>query len=57
MFGPLSIFEKDVFKRDRFHPLTSDDGQEAGPLAMIETIRVLLFLIPNRIKMDNQIEG
>jgi hypothetical protein len=57
MFGPLSIFENDVIERNGFHLITGDDWLEAGSLAVFEAIRVLLFLIRNRIRMDNQIEG
>jgi hypothetical protein len=57
MFGPLSIFEIDVIEHNGFHLITSDDWLEAVSLAVFEAIWVLLFLIRNRIRMDNQIEG
>jgi hypothetical protein len=53
MFGPLSIFEKDVLGRNELDLLAREGRQEAGSLARVETIRVLLFLIGNGIRMDN----
>ena len=42
MFGPLSIFEKDVLERDGFDLLARDDGQEPSFRAMVETTRSLI---------------
>ena len=56
MFGPLSIFGKDVLGRNEFDFLAREDRQEAGSLARVEILRVLLFLIGNRIRMNNRIE-
>jgi hypothetical protein len=57
MFGPLSIFEKDVFERDGFDLLARDDGQEPSFRAMVETTRISLFLVKNRDKMNKRCEG
>ena len=56
MFGPLSIFGKDVFERDGFDLLARDDGQEPSFRAMVETTRISLFLVRNRDKMNKRCE-
>jgi hypothetical protein len=56
MFGPLSIFGKDVLERDVFDLHARDDGQKPGSRARVETTRSALFLVRNRDKMKKGCE-
>jgi len=57
MFGPLSIFEKDVFECDGFDLLARDHGQVLSFRAMVETTRISLFLVRNKDKMKTRCEN